>query len=66
MKDWPRVQAKRRKQGERLKRAYIDVLVNAAEVSIVRGNFDGGLRLCEQAIFYPIIVFIIIFSNRSS
>lgn len=35
---------------ERLKRAYIDVLVNAAEVSMAQGNFDGGLRLCEQAI----------------
>jgi len=35
---------------ERLKRAYIDLLVAAAEVSTARGDFNDGLRLCERAI----------------
>jgi DNA-binding SARP family transcriptional activator len=35
---------------ERLKRAYIDLLVTAAEVSTARGGFNEGLRFCERAI----------------
>src|SRR6266849_1693979 len=35
---------------ERLKRAYIDLLVAAAEVATARGNLNKGLRLCERAI----------------
>ncbi|HEX6551524.1 MAG TPA: BTAD domain-containing putative transcriptional regulator [Ktedonobacteraceae bacterium] len=34
---------------ERLKRAYIDLLVTAAEVATARGDFNKGLYLCERA-----------------
>ncbi|HEX6553305.1 MAG TPA: BTAD domain-containing putative transcriptional regulator [Ktedonobacteraceae bacterium] len=34
---------------ERLKRAYIDLLVGAAEVATARGDFNRGLHLCERA-----------------
>lgn len=37
---------------ERLKRAYIDLLVGAAEVTAAQGDFNRGLRLCERAIEY--------------
>src|SRR5579885_1997763 len=40
---------------ERLKRAYIDLLVTAAEVATARGDFNKGLRLCERAIEYDAI-----------
>src|SRR5260370_23378326 len=40
---------------ERLKRAYVDLLVSAAEVSIARGHFNEGLRCCERAIEHDAI-----------
>jgi DNA-binding SARP family transcriptional activator len=40
---------------ERLKRAYIDLLVAAAELAVAQGNFNQGSRLCERAIEHDAI-----------